>query len=245
MLFSGRAETQEKGKKELIRQLEELTYPQSIYGILAILSMGPQSGYDIRKALDHPEMFYWRESYGNIYPMLKSLLKDGLVDKKDSYVKTKKRVFYELNQKGLDELQIWIKEPANLSRFRIELLMKLRFGISCGVDNMLDQISHYRKLSEEQLVEAELILNHISCSEDSLTSDLRKIAISLFTERKKAAISWCDNSMKTLAKWKGQEVEGHTVQNDDTYPQWMSLEASLQEYSSIVSVPPRFIPIME
>jgi|GEM_PF-1864270 len=223
---------------------DELTYTQSIYGVLAILSIGPQSGYDIRKVLDHPEMFYWSESYGNIYPMLRALQKDGLVDKKDSYIKKKKRVIYQINQKGLDELHTWILEPVNLVRFRVELLMKLQFGISCGVENMISQIAHYRKLTEEQINTAEHMLGKINLSEESLARDLRKIAMSFFSEWKKSTVSWCDESVEILKKWKQREAMGSSAISEDMYPSWLSPELPSLE-PAVVSLPPRVIPMME
>ncbi len=103
-------------------------YPQSYYGLLAILSSGPRTGYDIRKFLEEPDVFYWKESYGNIYPMLKALEKDGLVNRRDSYVKTRKKSIYQLNELGWEVLNHWLEQPAGLSRFRVEILMKIRFG---------------------------------------------------------------------------------------------------------------------
>ncbi len=177
-------------------------YTQSIYGVLAILSQGPKSGYDIRKALEDPEIYYWRESFGNIYPMLRVLLKDGLLSKQDSYVKKKKKVIYELNEKGLVELQKWLSEPAKLNRYRIEMLMKLRFGSSCGVENMLAQISNYRSLTEGQIKEAQEIVNEIESSGESLDNQLRMIAIRLFLLQKESLLEWCDESFSAISRWK-------------------------------------------
>ncbi len=223
----------------------DLKYTQSIYGILAILSGGPQSGYDIRKALDNPEMYYWRESYGNIYPMLKKLYQDGLVDKTDSYVKKKKRLIYRLNQNGWLELHRWIEEPASLNRFRVELLMKLRFGACCGVENMMAQLTHYRKLSEEQLHDTEMLLDQVSSSEETLINDLRKITLSLYAERKRSALIWCSASSELLEKWKVIEKQADSDQNEKLSSMKVYPEAPLPETAGTTPVPVRIIPLME
>ena len=225
--------------------MENLKYTQSIYGILAILSSGPQSGYDIRKALDNPEMYYWRESYGNIYPMLKKLYQDGLVDKTDSFVKKKKRLIYRLNQNGWLELHKWMKEPANLNRFRVELLMKLRFGACCGVENMIAQLTHYRKQSEDQLIEAEMLLGQLASSEETLINDLRRITISLFAERKKSALIWCSTSSDLLEKWKLIEEQTKSNQNAELSAEILYSEMLLPETADTSPMPPRIIPLME
>lgn len=223
----------------------DLKYTQSIYGILAILSSGPQSGYDIRKALDNPEMYYWRESYGNIYPMLKKLYQDGLVDKTDSYVKKKKRLIYRLNQNGWLELHKWMEEPASLNRFRVELLMKLRFGECCGVENMIAQLTHYRKQSEDQLNEAEMLLDQLSTSEETLINDLRKITIRLFAERKKSTLIWCSASADLLEKWMLIEEQAKSNQSVELSAEKMHPEILLPETAGTTSMPPRIIPLME
>jgi len=152
-------------------------YTQSMYGLLAILSQGPMSGYDVRKTLDDREMYYWRESSGNIYPMLRQLNQDGLLEKTDAYTKKKKRVLYSLTGKGREELDAWLSQPAGLSRFRVELLMKLRFGTSLGLETLMSHLENYKHRIQEQLNEVREILSDIDESGDSLESDLRRIAV--------------------------------------------------------------------
>ena len=91
-------------------------YSQSTYGILAILSEGAKSGYEIKKFLSANEVFYWRESYGNIYPILKRLKASGLVRQIDADVKKKRRIYYEITDEGKKELARWLTTPPALSR---------------------------------------------------------------------------------------------------------------------------------
>jgi len=159
---------------------DESEYPRSYYGLLAFLSQGPQSGYDIKKLLEDPEIFYWRESHGNVYPMLRKLEKDGLLDKRDSYIKSKKRVIYQLNDAGMAELLKWLIKPAELCRFRVEILMKIRFGKSAGVSNMIDQVKRYLSTSEKEITESNRIMDDITSEETSLEADLRLIVSRYF-----------------------------------------------------------------
>ncbi len=224
---------------------KKLKYTQSIYGILAILSKGPQSGYEIRKALDQPEMYYWRESYGNIYPMLKKLHKDGLLSRSDSYIKSKKRLIYQLNQQGWDELFLWFEEPATLNRFRVELLMKLRFGESYGAGNMISQLTHYRETSQEQLKDAEKLLETINSADSSLDSDLRKITISLFIKRKIAILTWCTDSIKILSKWITTAPNDTIAEKNQNISAGINSELLSLSNSSVVPMPFPKVPLME
>lgn len=177
-------------------------YPQSYYGLLAILSLGPQTGYDIRKELEGPEIFYWKESYGNIYPMLKTLENDGLIDKHDSYVKTKKKVIYQLNEIGRTELNQWLEEPATLSRFRVEILMKIRFGESSGVSNLISQVEMYRDKAVEELAYARGTSRMLRENGETISEDLRLITSLYFEKLKESNIQWCDQAIEILKKWK-------------------------------------------
>ncbi|MDH3629255.1 MAG: PadR family transcriptional regulator, partial [Acidobacteriota bacterium] len=42
----------------------------SRYAVLGILTLEPMSGYDIKKFIETSVAHFWRESYGNIYPLL-------------------------------------------------------------------------------------------------------------------------------------------------------------------------------
>lgn len=209
-------------------------YPQSYYGLLAILSSGPQTGYDIRKFLEEPDVFYWKESYGNIYPMLKALEKDGLVNRRDSYVKTRKKSIYQLNEIGWEVLNHWLEQPAGLSRFRVEILMKIRFGSSSGVANMIEQIRTYREQAVRELEEARENSGEIRESGNTLSADLSLVA-SLFLENlKESSIRWCDQSLEILNEWLN-EGEGKAQGPTGEPP----------GESSVVSMPHRDVPLIE
>jgi DNA-binding PadR family transcriptional regulator len=187
------------GEADMRTRGSDPDYTQSMYGLLAILSRGPMSGYDVRKVLDGREMYYWRESSGNIYPMMRQLHQDGLLDRTDSYVKRKKRVLYSLTDKGRRELENWLREPASLTRFRVELLMKLRFGTGLGAEHLLVQLDDYRGKLLLQLEEAEEILSEVRASDDSLENDVRSISLTRFIMEMEALVEWCDRSGKLLA----------------------------------------------
>ena len=50
--------------------------------ILGLLSWQPMSGYDIKKLIEMGLRHFWSESYGQIYPTLEQLVKEGFAAKK-------------------------------------------------------------------------------------------------------------------------------------------------------------------
>ena len=52
--------------------------------ILGLLSIGPRSGYEIKAVVDRSTRFFWAASYSQIYPELRRLEREGLVEGEDA-----------------------------------------------------------------------------------------------------------------------------------------------------------------
>lgn len=135
------------------------------YAILGLLSFAPLSGYDIRKICEEKLGYFWSESYSQIYSMLKQLTKEGFttIEHKKQESKPDRKV-YTVTDSGLQELRRWLQEPPAPGTRRIELLLKLTFGIHASSETMksyvmqeLDQIkamnAELRELEQQVLAE--------------------------------------------------------------------------------------------
>ena len=181
---------------------------QSTYGILAMLSEGPRSGYEIKKILSEGEMFYWKESYGNIYPILRRLTDDGLVKQIDADNKRKRRIYYELTATGWNELLEWLGRPPILSRFRVELLMKLRFGHRAGIETMKSHIRYYRDINVQEIEECDSILEEMKSEDSGMPGEVRALTVSYLKHFKQAILCWCDESMDVLESHGSERKSG-------------------------------------
>ncbi len=102
---------------------------KSKYAIMGILSMGPMSGYDIKKKFEQNLSYFWSESYGQIYPILKKLAQQGLATRTiERHEGKPDRHIYALTAKGQKELQDWMIQPVGRQIGRHEILLKLFFG---------------------------------------------------------------------------------------------------------------------
>src|SRR5215469_2423712 len=98
---------------------------KSRYALLGILSMSPGSGYDVKKFMEQSTSYFWRESYGQIYPILKQLVEEGLATSHTEKQEGKpERYVYTLTERGKEELQRWLADPVEQSVERNELLLK-------------------------------------------------------------------------------------------------------------------------
>ena len=103
---------------------------QTAYVILGLLSIeSNQSGYDIHKTVQGSVGYFWGESYGQIYPTLKRLATEGLIEpsKATSSARPQRRQ-YCLTAAGRARLQEWLAVPYRDDPPRNELLLKLFFG---------------------------------------------------------------------------------------------------------------------
>src|SRR5260221_4346141 len=81
---------------------------KSRYALLGMLSIRPGSGYDIKKFMEQSTSNFWHESYGQIYPLLKQLVDEGLATSHTEKQEGKpERYIYTLTNKGLEELRQW------------------------------------------------------------------------------------------------------------------------------------------
>ncbi|WP_321391795.1 PadR family transcriptional regulator [Emcibacter sp.] len=126
---------------------------RTVYAILGFLCSKPRSGYDIKKAIEKSVGFFWSESYGQIYPILKKLVEDGLAEKlQDELPSSRKRQRYAITDKGRKQLAHWIEQDADYRGFRNELLLKLFFGTTVDTEvsirHLRDFIVHEKKRLE-------------------------------------------------------------------------------------------------
>src|SRR5512138_3194995 len=132
------------------------------FALLGMLSLRPMSGYDIRKTVQESIAFFWTESYGQIYPMLKQLSAEGLV--KPVRVESsgrRNRNVYALTPKGRARLRAWLAAPVGQEPARSELLLKMFFARQIGKSEVAGHLQrtrdeHQRLLARYAAVERKL-----------------------------------------------------------------------------------------
>jgi DNA-binding PadR family transcriptional regulator len=97
------------------------------YAILGALTVAPMSGYGLRQFFDQSVSFFWRESYGQIYPILKQLRRERLITTRRGTrgEHSSGRPQYVITSRGREALRAWLSEAVELQPPRQELLLKL------------------------------------------------------------------------------------------------------------------------
>lgn len=126
----------------------------SSFALLGLLTIEPMSGYDIGQMVRASVGHIWSESYGQIYPNLKRLAAEGLVDSKTEKHKGRPdRHIYSITRKGREQLAKWLAIPPQPEVPRNEMLLKLFFGAQVSpqilIQNVERMVEEHRALLEK------------------------------------------------------------------------------------------------
>ena len=130
---------------------------QTAYVILGILAIHDnQSGYEIRKTIQQSVGFFWGESYGQIYPTLKRLAGEGLIEPVPSTSTGRKpRQEYSITPAGRECLQHWLALPYRHDPPRDEFLLKLFFARDAAPGVATAHIRHFQRNLQSLLANLE------------------------------------------------------------------------------------------
>jgi PadR family transcriptional regulator, regulatory protein AphA len=178
---------------------------KSRYAVLGFLSWQPGSGYDIRRAIAESVGNFWNESYGQIYPALRELEREGLaqrvIEKKPG---KPDRHVYSITDTGRNELRRWLEQPAEPHIYRVEVLIKLFFGEQASVESSLAHVARYRAEHQGLLAGYRAIRDHLLrdfADDPRLPYWLLTVDCGLCVGR--AYVEWCDRAeeeLQTLAR---------------------------------------------
>lgn len=124
------------------------------FAILGLLSWQPMSGYDIKKLVDAGLSHFWQENYGQIYPTLEQLVKEGLAKKRAERKSGNRRRFvYTITREGTRAFRNWLVEPTESPVVRNELQLKFFLTSNLPVRNSIRLIEEYQS-RQQTLLEA-------------------------------------------------------------------------------------------
>lgn len=178
--------------------------------LLGLLSMGPMSGYDIRALIPESIGHFWSESYGQIYPGLKRLAGDGLVEKKTERQKGRPdRHLYSLTEEGREELGEWLRLPVVGEVPRNELLLKLFFGMqvpaSVSREHVEAELAKHRALLARYGAVAKA-LEREHGNDPDLPYWLMTLSFGRHTSN--ATVKWCEETLQELGRLQKKDKGG-------------------------------------
>lgn len=176
---------------------------RTAYVILGMLSIAPKlSGYELHKAIEENFGSFWGESYGQIYPTLKRLAAEGMIEPcKTAGEPKKRRQEYALTEAGRASLRQWLALPFKNDPPRNEFLLKLFFGREAapGV-----AIAHVRELQERNRRTIAMLEGIESMARayqsDNPNMPYWMLTLNLGVAMTRAALDWGELALAELAK---------------------------------------------
>lgn len=172
------------------------------FAILGLLGLAPMSGYDIRKEIASSIGHFWSESYGQIYPALRDLSRQGLIRVQPGAAGGgRERRVYEITPKGRRALREWRAEPPRPAPVRNELLLKLFFGApGDGVAEIawLEQLASDETASLREFRRLRALLRDEQRNHPSLPYWLA--VLSYGEHRSRASLRWARETSSALRK---------------------------------------------
>jgi DNA-binding PadR family transcriptional regulator len=103
------------------------------HALLGFLNYGPHTGYELKKVFDLSVAHFWNAELSQIYPTLKALESEGLVEMNvEVQADRPNRKVYSITDDGRRDLIEWLATPAESEQVREPLLVKLFFGSNLG-----------------------------------------------------------------------------------------------------------------
>jgi len=184
------------------------TESKSRYAIMGMLSIARMSGYKVRKYVEETVGQFWSESYGQIYPVLKQLVAEGLAEEDasaDAGDGRPERRVYALTEAGRAALAQWLAEPVQPVRPRKELLLKLFFADQISADAARQHLLRHRARMQEDLAAvraAEAMLPRMPGTEAQRR--YWRMTTRYGIHALQADIDWCEESLAQIALWTTQ-----------------------------------------
>jgi DNA-binding PadR family transcriptional regulator len=185
------------------------------HALLAVLTAEPMTGYDLVKYFDGTVAYVWSAPHSQIYPELRRMERDGLVDVDvvPRGERAEKRV-YIINDSGISELKAWLNEIAGYQPERDQYRLRaahFEFATYETARRQLQEhLNHYTKaLSDWRQIIADLEARRVPLlikrladrpdSEHEAIVAFRRFAFRGEVTKAEAEIAWAKEGLALLA----------------------------------------------
>jgi PadR family transcriptional regulator, regulatory protein AphA len=201
------------------------------YAILGYLSTAPGTGYDLARQFDTGLGWFWTASHSQIYPELRRLTSEGLIERAATAVTENiDKYVYSLTPAGLDALKEWTSQlpsyAPNRDNERLQLIFcdetpeALRAHLIAHRDHYTQRLRHLRETLDAIEAKTHLRVNSRLANRSkpaaAITLKLRQLAYSgdiaraeLEIEWAEGALEWVEANVETAASVQRRRVDQH------------------------------------
>lgn len=170
---------------------------QTELAVLGALSVEPATGYALREAIRDVLGHFWSESFGQIYPTLAELERQGHVQRSGGS-RAGSSVF-TITASGTARLRELLSVPVQAVPPRNGLLLRLFFGRTLGAQGCRGLLLEARQDAERQLAEYQAVVRELS-TEDQHSADhpFWLLTVSAGQHAATATIEWATEALALL-----------------------------------------------
>jgi DNA-binding PadR family transcriptional regulator len=169
--------------------------------ILACLTEGPMTGYELAKTFDSSIGFFWKADHQQIYRELSKLRDRGHIQGREVVQSGKpNKMVYTLTSEGKAALRHWAARPSSPASIKDDLLVRLYALDSIDIQPLRDDLMARLEYHRDRFTRFERILNKRfpdGTASPADTGKLLGLRIGLRYERTVA--EWCEEAINALS----------------------------------------------
>lgn len=186
------------------------------YALLAILRVGPLSGYDLQKQFSQSVGHVWHAPDSQIYPELRKMAADGLVEGEDQVrgARGTRRV-YHVTPEGDQAFIEWMATPLDYQRVRDPAHLRAAYLESASPESARDFLLRHMQVWKGELAQWESELTHIQnvttpmlirrleqmpASDREDTIEYKKFAYQGLVDRARIEIDWARRGLELVTR---------------------------------------------
>lgn len=169
--------------------------------ILGLLNHENLTGYEIKKRIDGSLHYFWKGSFGSIYPTLASLEEHGMITKVDNNVNSKReRIVYSITEAGRHYLIKWLEDSKTSNSLKYEMLLKLYFGGIVENEVSIDTITEFENEIKEELSILKIYKENLGKVLNQRDHVFYYLTVSFGVETYEAYLHWCSEAKQILLR---------------------------------------------
>lgn len=169
--------------------------------ILGLLFHEDLTGYDIKKRIDGAISFFWKGSFGSIYPSLSAMENSGLIGKcKTDGAGGREKILYRITAKGKRLLKDWISDEQASNDLKYETLLKLYFGGAQRPEISLHNVEVFESGIKADLELLKMYKANLEKQTDNTDHIHYLLTVMFGIETYGAYLKWCSKAKKILTE---------------------------------------------
>ncbi|MDQ0643262.1 PadR family transcriptional regulator [Microbacterium murale] len=193
------------------------------YALLAILRVGPLSGYDLQKQFSQSVGHVWHAPDSQIYPELRKMEAAGLVEGEDQLrgARGTRRV-YHVTPEGDRAFMEWMGSPLDYQRVRDPAHLRAAYLESASPESAREFFRKHIQVWEGELAQFEGELTHIQNVSNPMlvrrlekmpdgdreaTIEYKRLAYQGLVDRAQVEINWAQRGLDLVTRLEKEKVD--------------------------------------